>query len=252
MVNTHKAPPLVIGNWKMHGSLTFNAQLISELLHASPVLANMALCVPYPYLQQCQQLLSHSEIAWGAQDVSVHPQGAFTGEVCASMLVDFACKYVIVGHSERRIYHQETDQSIAAKTLAVINAGMLPILCLGETLAQRESNQTAQIVQAQLKVVLDTLPSNALNKLILAYEPVWAIGTGKTATAIEAQAVHLLLRHEVAQYAGVIAQNMPIIYGGSVKPENARELFSMPDIDGGLIGGASLKAQDFLQIAQAY
>lgn len=252
MVNTQKVPPLVIGNWKMHGSLAFNAQFVSELLNTSSILVNMALCVPYPYLQQCQQLLSHSEIAWGAQDVSVHPQGAFTGEVCASMLKDFACKYVIVGHSERRIYHKETDQLIAAKTLAVINAGMLPILCLGETLAQRESDQTEQVVKAQLKVVLDTLPSHALNKLILAYEPVWAIGTGKTATAMEAQAVHALLRHEVAKYDDVMVQSMPIIYGGSVKPENARELFSMPDIDGGLIGGASLKAREFLQIAQAY
>lgn len=252
MVNRQKAYPLVIGNWKMHGSLAFNAQLLSEFVNASPVLTNIALCVPYPYLQQCQQLLTHSEIAWGAQDVSAHPQGAFTGDVSASMLADFACKYVIVGHSERRVYHQETDQLIAAKTLAVINSGMLPILCLGETLAQRESDQTAQIVQAQLKVVLDALPTDALSKLILAYEPVWAIGTGKTATAQEAQAVHLLLRHEVARYDAETAQNIPIVYGGSVKPENARELFSMPDIDGGLIGGASLKAQDFLQIARAY
>jgi triosephosphate isomerase len=252
MVNRKKTLPLVIGNWKMHGSSTSNAQLISQLLEVPSSTTNMAICVPYPYLQQCKELLSHSEIAWGAQDVSAHLQGAFTGEVSADMLLDFGCQYILLGHSERRTYHHETDQLVAEKALTVLKAGMVPVVCLGETLAQRQSDRTEQVVRKQIKTVLDALPTDALSKLVLAYEPVWAIGTGKTATAYEAQAVHAFLRREVAMYDEMAAKEIPIIYGGSVKPENAKELFSMLDIDGGLIGGASLKAKDFLQIAHAY
>ncbi len=244
---------LIIGNWKMHGSLATNAILLQALRKAAALPhRKIAVCVPYPYLAQCQQILTGSAVAWGAQDVAVQAQqGAFTGDVSASMLTDFACRYVLVGHSERRTYHHESDAMIATKVANICAAGMMPVLCLGETWAQREAGQTDTIVVSQLNAVLDQLPLAYLNQLILAYEPIWAIGTGKIASSLEAQAVHALLRSQIAARDSVLAQTMMILYGGSVKPDNASELFSMPDINGGLIGGASLKAEDFLHISNA-
>lgn len=244
---------LIIGNWKMHGSLATNAVLLQALRNAAALPHHqIAVCVPYPYLAQCQQILTGSAVAWGAQDVAVQAQqGAFTGDVCASMLTDFACRYVLVGHSERRMHHHESDAMIAAKVANICAAGMTPVLCLGETWAQREAGQTDTIVSGQLNAVLDQLPSAYLNQLILAYEPIWAIGTGKIASSLEAQTVHAVLRSQIAKRDSALAQTIAILYGGSVKPDNARELLNMPDIDGGLIGGASLKAEDFLHISAA-
>ena len=244
---------LIIGNWKMHGSLATNAILLQALRNAAALPhCQIAVCVPYPYLAQCQQILTGSAVAWGAQDVAVQAQqGAFTGDVCAAMLTDFACRYVLVGHSERRMHHHESDAMIAAKVANICAAGMTPVLCLGETWTQREAGQTDTIVSGQLNAVLDQLPSAYLNQLILAYEPIWAIGTGKIASSLEAQTVHAVLRSEIAKRDSALAQTTAILYGGSVKPDNACELLNMPDIDGGLIGGASLKAEDFLRISAA-
>lgn len=190
-------------------------------------------------------------MAWGAQDVSAEARGAFTGEVAASMLSEFGCGYAIVGHSERRTYHGEADAQVAAKTLRALEHGITPIVCVGETLAQREAGETEQVVARQLGAVLEALSVEQLGGIVVAYEPVWAIGTGKTATSEQAQAVHAFLRGHVAACDAGVAQRMPILYGGSVKPDNAAELFAMADIDGGLIGGASLKAEDFLAIGRA-
>jgi triosephosphate isomerase len=196
-------------------------------------------------------LLTGSAIAWGAQDVSAEARGAFTGEVAASMVAEFGCAYAIVGHSERRSYHAETDAQVAAKALRALEHGITPIVCVGETLAQREAGETEQVVGRQLQAVLDTLSTEQLGRIVVAYEPVWAIGTGKTATSAQAQAVHAFLRQLVVSKDAGVAERMQVLYGGSVKPDNAAELFAMPDIDGGLIGGASLKAEDFLAIGRA-
>ncbi len=241
---------LVIGNWKMHGSLTANADLLAAV-KAAPARARLAVCAPFPYLAQCQQILAGSQVAWGAQDVSAQARGAFTGEVAASMLGEFGCAYALVGHSERRTYHGETDATVAAKALRALEFGIVPVVCVGETLAQREAGQTEAVVGAQLQAVLDALSVEQLGRIVLAYEPVWAIGTGKTATSEQAQAVHAFLRKQVAARDAGVADRLAILYGGSVKPDNAAELFSMSDIDGGLIGGASLKAEDFLVIGNA-
>ena len=241
---------LVIGNWKMHGSLATNAALL-EGIKAAPAKARLAVCAPFPYLAQCQAVLAGSEVAWGAQDVSAEARGAFTGEVAASMLGEFGCTYALVGHSERRTYHGETDATVAAKALRALEFGIVPVVCVGETLAQREAGETEVVVGRQLDAVLEALSAEQLGKIVLAYEPVWAIGTGKTATAEQAQAVHAFLRGRVAARDAGVAGRMPMLYGGSVKPDNATELFSMADIDGGLIGGASLKAEDFLAIGNA-
>ncbi|WP_026035380.1 triose-phosphate isomerase [Cupriavidus sp. BIS7] len=241
---------LVIGNWKMHGSLAANAALL-EGIKAAPARAKLAVCAPFPYLAQCQTLLTGSQIAWGAQDVSAEARGAFTGEVAASMLGEFGCGYVLVGHSERRTYHGETDAAVATKALRALEFGIVPVVCVGETLAEREAGQTEAVVGRQLQVVLDALSIEQLGHIVLAYEPVWAIGTGKTATSAQAQEVHAALRARVAAKDAGVAARMAILYGGSVKPDNAVELFSMSDIDGGLIGGASLKADDFLAIGNA-
>ncbi|MBB2917939.1 triose-phosphate isomerase [Cupriavidus alkaliphilus] len=243
---------LVIGNWKMHGSLAANAALLEAIQAGAGVTgATLAVCAPFPYLAQCQALLNGSKVAWGAQDVSAEARGAFTGEVAASMLGEFGCTYVLVGHSERRTYHGESDQAVAAKALRALEFGIVPVVCVGETLAQREAGETEAVVGRQLQAVLEALTVEQLGRVVLAYEPVWAIGTGKTATSAQAQAVHACLRGQVAARDAGVAERMAILYGGSVKPDNAAELFSMTDIDGGLIGGASLKSEDFLAIGNA-
>lgn len=243
---------LVVGNWKMNGSRTSNAVLLSEIvagLAASG--AASAVCVPAPYLAQCQTQLAGTALGWGAQDVSAHASGAYTGEISVAMLQDFGCSYVVIGHSERRAYHGESDALVAAKTVAALAAGITPIVCIGETLAQREAGQTDAVVAQQLGAVLAAISADDVAKLVLAYEPVWAIGTGKTATPQMAQDVHQVLRAQLAAKNAVAAAGVQILYGGSMKPENAKELMAMPDIDGGLIGGAALKAADFLAIIHA-
>jgi triosephosphate isomerase (TIM) len=227
---------LVAGNWKMHGSRASIAALLDALVEGKPTSA-CAVCVPFPYLAQVAERLRGTRIAWGAQNASEHAQGAYTGEVSAPMLAEFGCRYVIVGHSERRQLYCETDAQVAAKFAAVRSAGMTPILCVGETLAQREAGETEAVVARQLSAV-------RFEDAVLAYEPVWAIGTGRNATPEQAQAVHAFLRKRVPA-------ETPILYGGSVKPQNAAEIFAMPDVDGGLIGGASLVAKDFLDIVKA-
>ncbi|MCR5869167.1 MAG: triose-phosphate isomerase [Aquincola tertiaricarbonis] len=240
---------LVVGNWKMHGSHKANAELFEGLLDAGPSNADMAVCVPFPFLSEAAVALAASAIRWGAQDCSAHEQGAYTGEVSAAMLHEFGCRYVIVGHSERRAYHAESDQLVADKAKAALGKGITPIVCVGETLAQREANETEAVVKRQLSAVIHTL-GHCVGEMVVAYEPVWAIGTGKTASPEQAQAVHALLRAQL-QAATPQAGAMKILYGGSVKPDNAATLFAQPDIDGGLIGGASLKAADFIAIGRA-
>ncbi|MGO4476677.1 triose-phosphate isomerase [Massilia sp. 2TAF26] len=245
-------PKLIVGNWKMNGSRLVNAALLADIAAGlGDAKASAAVCVPAPYLQQCEDLLSGSAIAWGAQDVSAYEGGAYTGEVCAKMLSDFACRYVIVGHSERRAYHGESSELVARKAQAALKEGLTPIVCVGETLEQREAGQTFDVVGAQLDAVLELLPAEAVAKIVVAYEPVWAIGTGRTATPEMAQEVHARLREQLRVRNAEAADGVAILYGGSMKPENARELLSQPDIDGGLIGGAALKAQDFLAIIHA-
>jgi triosephosphate isomerase len=243
---------LVAGNWKMNGSLVANAALLAEIKAglAAPA-CDIAVCAPAPYLAQCQSELAGSAIAWGAQDVSAHAAGAYTGEVAVGMLQDFACQYVIVGHSERRAYHAESDELVAQKALRALQAGVVPIVCVGETLAEREAGQTDAVVGRLLAAVLDVLDAADLARIVVAYEPVWAIGTGKTATPQMAQDVHSALRAKLAGKNPAAAVEVRILYGGSMKPDNAAELLAMPDIDGGLIGGAALKAVDFLAIVAA-
>lgn len=244
---------LVVGNWKMHGSLPENQALLDKVAVAAGSLskAHAAVCVPFPYLAQAQSVLAGSKVAWGGQNVSQHPKGAFTGEVSAGMLREFGCRYVLVGHSERRQLFGEDDAMVALKARAVLAEGMVPIVCVGETLAERERGATQEVVGRQLGVVADRLGGEGLKASVLAYEPVWAIGTGKTATPDQAQAVHAYLRGVVATRDKSIAALMAILYGGSVKAVNAAELFGMQDVDGGLIGGASLVAEEFLSICQA-
>jgi triosephosphate isomerase len=244
---------LVVGNWKMFGRLARNKDLLAGVLAGVRELRNSdcAVCVPYPYLAQAQALLQGSNVAWGAQNMSHHEEGAYTGEVAAGMLLDFACKYVILGHSERRGLYHESDSMVAQKFEAAIKAGLKPILCVGETLDEREAGITEEVVARQLDAVIARSGVRMLEKAVLAYEPVWAIGTGKTASPEQAQAVHAFIRQRVAKQDGQVAQGLCILYGGSVKAANATELFSMADIDGGLIGGASLVAEDFVAICRA-
>lgn len=243
---------LVAGNWKMHGNLDGNAKLLAGVkAGAVGLCCEVAVCVPFPYLAQAQSSLVGSSVVWGAQNVSEFAQGAYTGEVAAGMLNDFGCRYVIVGHSERRAIYGESDETVAAKFVAVQAAGLIPILCVGETLAERESGQTQLVVSRQLAAVLDRAGVSALSKAVVAYEPVWAIGTGKTATPAQAQEVHAAIRAQVAAADPVVAAGLQLLYGGSVKPQNAVELFAQVDIDGGLIGGAALVADDFLAICRA-
>ena len=241
---------LIAGNWKMNGSLAANETLVKAMLAGigAPT-ADVLLCAPAPYLAQLQGLLQGSPIAWGAQDVSAQEQGAYTGEVSVGMLKDFGCRYAIVGHSERRQYHGESDEVVAAKAQRALSAGVTPIVCVGETLAEREANETETVVKRQLAAVIHAV-GHCITEIVVAYEPVWAIGTGKTATPEMAQAVHAVLRAQLAA-ATSHAKRIPILYGGSMNAANAASLLAQPDIDGGLIGGASLKAADFLTIVAA-
>jgi triosephosphate isomerase len=240
---------LVAGNWKMHGSRPANAELLAGITAARPFACDVAVCVPFPYLSETAVTLAGTDIRWGAQDCSAHEQGAYTGEVSVGMLLEFGCRHVIVGHSERRQYHQEGDQLVADKAKAALARGITPIVCVGETLAERDSGQTEAVVKRQLSAVIHTL-GHCAGEMVVAYEPVWAIGTGRTATPEQAQAVHAVLRAQL-QAATAHANDIKILYGGSVKPDNAATLFAQPDIDGGLIGGASLKAADFIAICRA-
>lgn len=238
---------LIAGNWKMNGGLAANETLIKAMLAGvGRPAADVALCAPTPYLAQLQTLLQGSAIAWGAQDVSAHEQGAYTGEVSVGMLKDFGCRYAIVGHSERRQYHGEADEVVAAKAQRALSGGVTPIVCVGETLAEREASETESVVKRQLAAVIHTV-GHCITEIVVAYEPVWAIGTGRTATPEQAQAVHAVLRAQLAA-ATTNPKRIPILYGGSMNAANAATLLAQPDIDGGLIGGASLKAADFLTI----
>lgn len=244
---------LVAGNWKMHGGMVQNHALLSAIVMGTAALrkADFAVCVPYPYLSQTQTLLRDTPIRWGAQNVSQYDKGAYTGEVSAAMLGDFGCRYVIAGHSERRALYGEDSHTVALKFKAAQAAGLIPILCVGETLDQREAAITEQVVAEQLDAIIESAGINALVQSVLAYEPVWAIGTGKTATPGQAQDVHAFIRDRVAARNPEVAAGLKILYGGSVKASNAEELFAMPDIDGGLIGGASLVADEFIAICRA-
>ena len=243
---------LFVGNWKMNGSLAANGILLGGLRAASlKPDRDIAVCVPAPYLPQCQSELTGTRISWGAQDVSVHDSGAYTGEISVAMLRDFGCRFVIVGHSERRAYHGESDAMVAEKVQRALANGVTPIVCLGETLAEREAGETSKVVCRQLEAVLAVSGADDILGMVLAYEPVWAIGTGRTATPQMAQDVHALLRARLAEKNAPAAGRVHILYGGSMRPDNARELLQMQDIDGGLIGGASLNAADFLAIADS-
>ena len=246
---------LIAGNWKMNGSLAANEALLIALAKGMPqaLSCEVAVCIPAPYFAQFQALTAVTpalaEVALGAQDVSSQPAGAYTGEVSAAMLRDFACRYAIVGHSERRQYHGETDALVAAKAQQALAVGITPIVCVGETLAEREAGKTTEVVKRQLAAVIHA-NGHCISEIVLAYEPVWAIGTGKTASPEEAQAVHAVLRAQLAA-ASEQASRVKIIYGGSMNAANAASLLAQPDIDGGLIGGAALKAADFLSIVSA-
>lgn len=244
---------LVVGNWKMHGNLIENEQLLNAIIASLDRSrgAQFAVCVPYPYLPSVQNALQDTNISWGAQSVSQYEKGAYTGEVSASMLNDFECTFVIVGHSERRMLFGENNYTVAEKYRAAQRAGLTPILCVGETLEQREAGITERIIQEQLTAVVNATGIESFSKAIIAYEPVWAIGTGKTASPQQAQEVHAFIRNGIATQNINIAKELTILYGGSVKANNAPELFAMPDIDGGLIGGASIVANDFVAICHA-
>ncbi len=244
---------LVAGNWKLNGSKASIQNLVTAIVAGAESLTEVysAVCAHYVYLPLTAELLSHSAVALGAQDVSEQDSGAFTGEVSAPMLLEIGCKYVIVGHSERRALFGERDADTARKFAAARRQGLIPILCLGESLAEREAGTTEAVVARQLDAVLELEGVQALNTAVIAYEPVWAIGTGKTATPAQAQAVHAFIRARIAALDAAVAAKVQILYGGSVKGSNAAELFAMQDIDGGLIGGASLDAQEFLTICQA-
>ena len=238
---------LIVGNWKMNGCLEANAALLAAIQAGmSGVRCRAAVCVPAPYLAQMQALLTGSAIAWGAQDVSSHESGAYTGEVSVSMLRDFGARYCIVGHSERRQYHSESDTLVAAKAQRALSAGVTPIVCVGETQAERAAGQTEAVVKRQLAAVIHA-NGHCISEIVVAYEPVWAIGTGLTAAPEQAQEVHALLRKQL-QAASAHADRIAILYGGSMNAANAASLLSQPDVDGGLIGGAALKAPDFLSI----
>jgi triosephosphate isomerase len=244
---------LVAGNWKMHGNEAANRELVAAILGGAPASDRVSLlvCPPYPYLASVAAQLQGSALELGAQNVSEHESGAYTGEVAPAMLADMGCCYVIVGHSERRTLYGESSTQVAEKMAAALGGGLVPILCIGETLEQRESGSTEQVVAEQLGAAVERNGIEAFGSAVIAYEPVWAIGTGRTATPGQAQDVHRYIRSVLAEQDASVAENVQILYGGSVKGDNAAGLFGMPDIDGGLIGGASLKAADFLAIARA-
>jgi triosephosphate isomerase len=241
---------LIAGNWKMNGGLAANEALLQALAAGlGQPRCDVAVAVPAPYLAQVQALTAGTAIQFGAQDVSAHESGAYTGEVSAAMLRDFGARYALVGHSERRQYHGETDAVVAVKAQRALAAGITPIVCVGETLAQREAGETEVVVKRQLAAVIH-LNGHCISEIVVAYEPVWAIGTGRTATPEQAQAVHAVLRAQLAA-ATTHAGGIHLLYGGSMNAANAAQLLAQPDIDGGLVGGASLKAPDFLQIIAA-
>jgi len=245
--------PIVAGNWKLHGSRAENARLTEALTAQLPskTAAQCIVCPPFVYLQEISRALHQSSIELGAQDVCAESQGAFTGEVSAAMLKDVGCEYIIVGHSERRLIYRESDQLVARKFAAAQSKSLIPILCVGEQLAEREANRTEEVVARQLDAVLELSGIDAFAQAVIAYEPVWAIGTGRNATPEQAQEVHAFIRARLAARNAKIAGETRILYGGSVKASNAAELFARPDVDGGLIGGASLKADEFLAILAA-
>lgn len=244
---------IVAGNWKMHGSRADNAQLVDAILSgfADDGTVECIICPPFVYLHEIHRQLRDGSVQLGAQDVCAEASGAYTGEVSAQMLRDVGCRYVLVGHSERRSLYGEDDRHVARKFVAAQAAGLTPILCVGEQLAEREAGQTHEVIQRQLDAVLAIVEAPALSRALIAYEPVWAIGTGRNATPEQAQDVHQFIRGHIAARDAKIAAALPILYGGSVKAGNAAELFAMPDVDGGLIGGASLKAEEFLAICRA-
>jgi triosephosphate isomerase len=245
--------PLVAGNWKMHGSRADNSALVSAIVQglSGDEQVEVAVCPPFVYLADVVRAVKDTPMAVGAQDVCAEPVGAFTGEVSAAMLRDVGCKYVIVGHSERRQIYREDDALVARKFLAAQQQKLIPILCVGETLEEREKAETDHIIARQLDAVLAVAGIAALAQAVIAYEPVWAIGTGKNATPEQAQAVHAFIRGRLARQDAKIADAIRILYGGSVKAANAGELFGMPDVDGGLVGGASLKGEEFMRICGA-
>ena len=254
MVKPLAPQPLVIGNWKMHGNLNDNAQFVQTLTRDFPQLADaalsMAICPPFPYLAQLREALP-GHLAVGAQNVNAQAAGAQTGEVSLAMLEDFGCRYVLLGHSERRQSYGDTDPVVAGKFAAVVDSQLTPVLCVGETLEEREADQTEAVVSRQIQSVIERVGIQGLAEAVIAYEPVWAIGTGKTASPEQAQAVHAHIRQLIAGQDSALAERLPILYGGSVKPDNAAELFGQPDINGGLVGGASLKAASFGAICLA-
>ncbi len=245
--------PMVAGNWKMVGTRSQVSALVKDIVAGSKAVGDVELAVfpSFVYLAQVEQALAGRVVSWGAQNLCSEPEGAFTGEVSASMVAEFGCQYVIVGHSERRQYYGEDDTVVAAKVLLALEVGLKPIICVGETLAERESGATLEVVGRQLAAILSLDKGRvALQSGVLAYEPVWAIGTGKTATPEQAQVVHAYLRERVAEQDEKLAKGLRILYGGSVKRDNVAELMAQPDIDGGLVGGASLDGKHFLDIAQ--
>ncbi len=245
--------PLVVGNWKMHGNKTQVIDLLQALKqgYSRVVAAQLAVLVPYPFLAKTEELLAQTAIAWGAQDMSEQSDGAFTGEVSASMLLDFHCRYVTIGHSERRQYYGETNEFVAKKFAKALSSGLSPILCVGESQQEREMGKTQTVIAKQLASVLQQLDKAAdLSRAAIAYEPIWAIGTGNQATPEQAQAVHAFLREQLRLFDATLADKLAILYGGSLKLDNAAAIFAMPDVDGGLIGGASLHPEQFLGIGE--
>ncbi|WP_421570569.1 triose-phosphate isomerase [Stenotrophomonas sp. PD6] len=243
---------IVAGNWKLHGSRQFATDLVSDIVARLPKDGvEVVILPPLPYLGELVADFEGRAVAFGSQDVSSNEKGAYTGEVSAAMLAEVGARYGLVGHSERRQYHQESSELVARKFAAALHAGLVPVLCVGETLEQREAGQTEQVIASQLAPVLELVGPAGFQHAVVAYEPVWAIGTGRTASKEQAQQVHAFIRGEVAKLDARIADSLPILYGGSVKPDNAGELFAQPDVDGGLVGGASLVAADFLAIVHA-
>lgn len=242
---------LIVGNWKMNGSLAMNTELLGGIRSGlSGISCDLAVCVPFPYLAQCQFLLEETEVVLGAQDVSSHAVGAYTGQVSTRMLLDFGCRYAIVGHSERREFCGETDDVVADKVQRALAGGLTPILCVGESLEEKEDGKTQEMVGKQINAVLKVLDDREVSGIVVAYEPIWAIGTGKTPTPEMVEEVHAMIRKILVSRNADAGSHVRILYGGSMKPSNAAGFLEMPDIDGGLIGGAALKAEDFLAIAK--
>lgn len=240
---------LILGNWKMNGTRSSAESLAQGIVAGLGAdVADIAICVPYVFLLEIGQVVKNTRLALGAQNVADKPSGAYTAEISASMLKEFSCKYALVGHSERRTYYGDTDQSVAARFCQAQEQSIIPVLCIGETLAEREQNKTFDVLTTQLDAVVNMAGIGAFNNAVIAYEPVWAIGTGLTATDNQAQEAHKFIRDYLAAKDQTVSEKIQILYGGSAKPDNAKGLFAMPDIDGGLIGGASLDAESFLKI----